>query len=96
MLLTDMIMPGIGGEELAEEVRKRCPDVRVLFMTGYSELDTQPTGSDGETPEFLHKPFSADALLDRVRIALDRVSGGALRSMPTLRARYEAPPGTKA
>lgn len=73
LLLTDMIMPGPSGKDLAHDVRQRCPAVRVLFMSGYSELTTRPEGADAGDVQFLQKPFSADALLEKVRATLDGV-----------------------
>lgn len=61
VLVTDLIMPNMGGQELAAVLRQRWPGVRVLYMSGYSEA---LPGSD-DTP-FLQKPFTPDALLEAV------------------------------
>ncbi|MEQ9401536.1 MAG: response regulator [Longimicrobiales bacterium] len=73
LLMTDLVMPGMGGRELAERVRDVLPDVRVLFMSGY----TDDMVTRGELLEqgivFLHKPFTVQQLAGKVRIALARV-----------------------
>jgi signal transduction histidine kinase len=69
LLLTDVVMPQMGGRELADRIAVERPDVRVLFMTGYSEHATaEPTRS----VSLLHKPFTSLALLGQVRKVLDR------------------------
>jgi PAS domain S-box-containing protein len=65
VLLTDVVMPGMPGTRLAEELLARLPDLRVLFMTGY-------TDRPGELPEeasLLFKPFDAERLLRQVAAA---------------------------
>ena len=62
VLLTDVVMPGPSGVDLAEEVRSRLPGVPVVFMSGYSErADQLPAGST-----FVAKPFKGADLLDAV------------------------------
>ena len=72
LCLTDVVMPGMSGSDLAEELRTRRPDLPVLFMSGYTrdELDTQAI-IEGHSP-FLSKPFSAEYLASAVRGALDQ------------------------
>ncbi|MBI3993314.1 MAG: PAS domain S-box protein [Candidatus Lambdaproteobacteria bacterium] len=71
LVLTDMVMPVLGGSELAKRLRKLRPDLMVLFMTGYSESFTGETPEgDGDAPQVLQKPFSNQALLQHVRRAL--------------------------
>jgi PAS domain S-box-containing protein len=66
LLLSDVVMPGIGGRELAAQVRLRYPRVRVLLMSGYDESG----GAEGGYP-LIGKPFTAAALAARVRETLD-------------------------
>jgi two-component system cell cycle sensor histidine kinase/response regulator CckA len=70
LLLTDVVMPRRGGTALAEEIRRRHADVRVLYMSGYPDDTIANKGvADPPTP-FLPKPFNPDALLIAVRSAL--------------------------
>jgi CheY-like chemotaxis protein len=69
VLLTDVIMPGIKGPELAERMRALRPGIRVLMMSGYSADIVRP--SDLRDAALLSKPFSPAALTQAVRTALD-------------------------
>jgi two-component system, cell cycle sensor histidine kinase and response regulator CckA len=72
LLLTDVIMPDMGGLELSERVRQAHPDVRIVYMSGYAENDKlQPAIRNSPYP-FLQKPFSPESLVVRIREALDR------------------------
>jgi signal transduction histidine kinase/ActR/RegA family two-component response regulator len=68
LLVTDVVMPGIRGDELARRLRARRPDLRVLFMSGYTGEDFARGEVDPATG-FLPKPFSPSALLDAVDLA---------------------------
>jgi len=72
LLLTDVVMPGMNGRELSDRLLQLCPDIKVLYMSGYSHDVIAERGALGEGMELLEKPFSADALLRAVRDALDR------------------------
>ena len=69
LLLTDVIMPGKGGVELAEALRARRPGLRVVFMSGYSD---RPVPAEALGVAFLHKPFDPDDLAHQVRATLDQ------------------------
>ncbi len=71
LLLTDVIMPGLNGRELADELRRRRPDLRVLYMSGYTRDVISRAGVLDSGIEFLPKPFTAALLQERVRNALD-------------------------
>ncbi len=71
LLLTDVIMPGMNGRELAAHVTKLLPDVRVLYMSGYTENAVGQDGTLDAGINLLQKPFSLPALKDRVREVLD-------------------------
>jgi len=64
LLLTDVILPGETGKQLASKLRWAQPRLRVLFVTGYAE---QMGIRRGANEDCLAKPFSADALLERVQ-----------------------------
>ncbi len=67
LVVTDLRMPGMSGEELAEHLRRRTPELPVLFMSGYT---SSRTGSRLPGP-FLAKPFSQDDLLSQVERLLN-------------------------
>ena len=71
LLLTDLIMPGVGGVELTAQVRRLSPGIRVLYMSGYAaeEVDRRGVVADGIT--LLEKPFTGAVLALAVRAALD-------------------------
>jgi CheY-like chemotaxis protein len=71
LLVSDAVMPEMGGALLAEELLKQRPDMRVIFMSGYTEDTVEQHGIPGNTPHFLAKPFMTDALLRLVREVLD-------------------------
>src|SRR5580692_673297 len=71
LLLTDIIMPGMNGRELAEQVTQLLPNVRVLYMSGYTENAVGHDGTLDAGINLLQKPFSLPALKDRVREVLD-------------------------
>jgi CheY-like chemotaxis protein len=70
LLLTDVVMPGIRGATLAEQLMASRPGLRVLFMSGYGD-GLAPGGTDG-WGAVLRKPFDQDRLARAVREALDR------------------------
>jgi two-component system cell cycle sensor histidine kinase/response regulator CckA len=67
LLISDLVMPGMGGMELAARLRDRYPNLRVLFMSGYpyEHLDQKPRPELEE--HFLQKPFSPGTLVKAVR-----------------------------
>jgi len=76
LLLTDLIMPGISGRELATRLTARRPKMRVLYMSGYTfSIMAQATDQSGMLEDgmaFLQKPFTPSALTEKVREVLDR------------------------
>lgn len=76
LLLTDVIMPGeASGYDLAETLRRRQPDIGVVFMSGYEAGEQRPEGIGGQ---MLHKPFRHADLLKALRNALERPQGANL------------------
>jgi CheY-like chemotaxis protein len=73
LLLTDVVMPGRNGRELAEIIVRGRPATRVLFMSGYSHDAVQLRGVSATEMQFIQKPFSIDALATKVRDVLARV-----------------------
>ena len=71
LLMTDVVMPNLGGRELAERVRAVRPACKVLFLSGYTEDVVLRHDLVGSAVAFLHKPFSPSQLAQRVRDVLD-------------------------
>ncbi|MBA3697495.1 MAG: PAS domain S-box protein [Planctomycetes bacterium] len=67
LLLTDVVMPGLGGREVAEQVKRKRPAIRVLFMSGYTDDLVLTHGVADGTAAFIEKPFAAPKLLGRIR-----------------------------
>ncbi|HEX9610644.1 MAG TPA: response regulator [Gemmatimonadales bacterium] len=72
LLLTDVVMPGMSGRELAERLASRCPGLRVVYMSGYTDDAIVRHGMLEPGLEYLQKPFRPDGLLLKVREVLDR------------------------
>lgn len=71
LLLTDVVMPGMNGRELAAEVKRLRPDIRVAFVSGYTD-DAELLGDLRRNEiTFIQKPFTAHELVQRVRMVLD-------------------------
>jgi two-component system cell cycle sensor histidine kinase/response regulator CckA len=71
LLVTDLIMPNIGGRELAQRLTPLRPEMKVLFMSGYSEHSALEIEATSQSASVLQKPFSLDALARNVRRVLD-------------------------
>jgi CheY-like chemotaxis protein len=71
LLLTDVIMPGMNGRDLAGRVRALRPGLRVLYMSGYTANVIVTRGLVDQGDAFVQKPFSTDELAARVRALLD-------------------------
>jgi two-component system cell cycle sensor histidine kinase/response regulator CckA len=70
LLLTDVVMPELGGPELADRMAERNPELHVIFMSGYSE-EILSSRLGGPARMLLEKPFSLPDLLDSVRASLE-------------------------
>jgi two-component system cell cycle sensor histidine kinase/response regulator CckA len=71
LLLTDVVMPRMGGRQLAEELAALRPDLKVLYMSGYTDNTIDPEGNLEQGIAFLQKPFSLKLLAQKVRAVLD-------------------------
>jgi PAS domain S-box-containing protein len=71
LLVTDVLMPGIRGPELVEELTIRSPEIRVLYMSGYTDEDISRWGLDSGVA-FIHKPFTTEGFSDAVNQVLSQ------------------------
>jgi len=71
LLLTDVVMPGMGGRELAQHLSVIKPDLRTLFISGYMDDVGIMAGQEEGTSSFLQKPFTPEVLARAVRTLLD-------------------------
>ena len=82
LVLTDVVMPKMGGRELVEQLRKVRPAIRVLYMSGYTaaSIDEQDVVEPGTS--FLRKPFALAEMLGKVREVLDATRAPASGATP--------------
>lgn len=71
LLLTDAVMPGMGGSELAREITAERPATRILYMSGYTDDAVVRHGHLDSHAAFIQKPFASHALAQKVREVLD-------------------------
>lgn len=71
LVLTDMVMPEMGGAVLMDRLRVDNPRLGVVLMSGHWHAEPAPSGGDQGTTEFLQKPFTATELLARIEHVLD-------------------------
>jgi PAS domain S-box-containing protein len=74
LVLTDVIMPGMNGSQMADEITAMRPGISVLFMSGYTDTAIIRDGNFGQTTSFLQKPFSPTVLGRKVREMLDQLA----------------------
>ena len=79
LLVTDVVMPEMGGRELADRARKICPGLPILFVSGYVR-DPALLLDPGATVHFLEKPYTSLALARKIREAIESRSGRAAGS----------------
>jgi DNA-binding response OmpR family regulator len=71
LLITDVIMPGMNGRDLVDQLYGICPDIKVLFMSGYTADVITQSGVLEKGVNFMQKPFSMGELGAKVRAILD-------------------------
>jgi CheY-like chemotaxis protein len=76
LLLTDVVMPGMGGRQLSGAFREGYPSVRVLFMSAYTEDEVILQGVRVAEVDFIPKPFTVQGLRDKVGQVLGRTEEG--------------------
>jgi CheY-like chemotaxis protein len=67
LLVTDIVMPGMNGCELARTLERRCAGIKILFMSGYTDNALAGEGFSNPSTAYLQKPFSVAALISKVR-----------------------------
>jgi DNA-binding response OmpR family regulator len=70
LLITDVVMPGVSGPELARQLRAHRPGLRVLCMSGYPESEDRRIDGEAGWTAWLQKPFTPDVLMGKVRDCL--------------------------
>jgi len=78
LMVTDVIMPGLSGGQLAERLAAGRPEMRVLFISGYPEDDIARHGVLAEGKSFLQKPFAPSHFLRAVRAVLDGAAAAGI------------------
>ena len=81
LMITDLIMPGMGGGELAQKLSLERPETEVLYISGYTD-DPRTRSLMGEGVEFLGKPFSSWALIEKIQTILSAVRGAVAVPVP--------------
>jgi CheY-like chemotaxis protein len=70
LLITDVMMPQMGGRELVDKLREQCRDMKVLYVSGYTDDASIYSGNFPPGTAFLQKPFTLGSLLDKVKEVL--------------------------
>ena len=70
LLVSDVVMPGMNGPELYEQLVVQMPDLRVVYISGYPMNPSIRGGTLEEAVNYLQKPFTAEALLERIRLVM--------------------------
>jgi signal transduction histidine kinase/ActR/RegA family two-component response regulator len=74
IVVTDIVMPRMGGPELVEKLRRKRPGVHVIFMSGYTEAAVLENANIGKDAVLLNKPFSTEILVRKMREVLEQPS----------------------
>ncbi|WP_440906275.1 response regulator [Catenovulum sp. SX2] len=73
LIILDVQMPGMDGYQLCSEIRKVCPDIPILFLSGYTELADRLKGFEAGGDDYLHKPFDPEEILYKITTNLERI-----------------------
>jgi PAS domain S-box-containing protein len=95
LLLTDVIMPGMNGRELAQRISEIRPQTKILYMSGYTENVIGHNGTLDAGVRLLQKPFTLRELKNKVREVLDSIPAGREADVPAVAARDLAAQGTE-
>jgi PAS domain S-box-containing protein len=95
LLLTDVIMPGMNGRELAQRIAEIRPQTKILYMSGYTENVIGHNGTLDAGVRLLQKPFTLGELKSKVRQVLDSTAAGSEADMPARGARDLAAQGVE-
>ena len=71
LLLTDVVMPNLSGKDLSLEIKKLRPNIKICFMSGYTNNAIVHHGILDQNTNFIQKPFTPDDLLKKIRSILD-------------------------
>ena len=82
LLLTDVVMPGMNGRVLAEQLLPRQPGIKVLYMSGYSDSFIAGHGVLDARTHLVHKPFTEEDLIRKAREVLDGGKRLAIVAVP--------------
>ena len=77
LLLTDVVLPGRNGRDLANDLRAICPELRIIFISGYPENVVTRSGIQGDGMAYLPKPFSMQSLTRKVKEVLHQTETAA-------------------
>ena len=72
LMVSDIVMPGLGGFELAQRLAPIRPDMRVLYMSGYADHEAVTRALGDSTVAYLHKPFGPNELASKVAEMISR------------------------
>ncbi|HLM82476.1 MAG TPA: PAS domain S-box protein [Terriglobales bacterium] len=82
LMITDVVMPGMNGHKLAERLQSMRPETKVLYVSGYTDEAVFRQGVRPSETNFLHKPYTRDGLLTKLRQVLDVSSSQAQTPSP--------------
>jgi CheY-like chemotaxis protein len=84
LLLTDVVMPQMSGPALADEILQLFPEIKILYVSGYSERDMREQGIGPDSLEVLAKPFAQQELLQKVKGVLEEAPASRRRTSNSL------------